>query len=71
MSTAQEDLKVRPYQVAPETFVIPQLIPAPPVGHFYLNSMIITGREPVIVDTGTPSLPAPGPACLSFVSGCP
>ncbi len=55
MSTAQEDLRVRPYRVAPETFVIPQLIPAPPVGHFYLNSMIITGREPVIVDTGTPS----------------
>jgi hypothetical protein len=42
------------YRVADETFVIPQLEMAPPVGQFYLNSMIIRGREPVIVDTGTP-----------------
>jgi flavorubredoxin len=55
MSTAQLGLDVRPYRVAPDTFVIPQMIEAPPVGHLYLNSMIITGAEPVIVDTGTPS----------------
>jgi flavorubredoxin len=41
------------YLAAEGTYVIPQLMEAPPVGCFYLNSLVIQGREPVIVDTGT------------------
>ena len=41
-----------PYRVAPDTFVIPELIPGPPGAYVSLNSMVITGAEPVIVDTG-------------------
>lgn len=49
-----QDLKVEPYEVAEETFVIGQLHqpPGAPVG-IYLNSVVIRGKEPVIVDTGT------------------
>lgn len=46
--------RIRPSQIAPDTFVIHQLDPAPPIGNFYANSMVITGEQPVIVDTGTP-----------------
>lgn len=41
-----------PYRVAPDTFVIPELVPGPPGAFVTLNSMVITGAEPVIVDTG-------------------
>lgn len=43
-----------PYRIAPETWVIPELVPGPPgTGTVVaLNSMVITGAEPVIVDTG-------------------
>ncbi len=41
-----------PYQVAPDTFVIPELVPGPPGAYVSLNSMVITGAEPIIVDTG-------------------
>lgn len=44
-----------PYRVAPETYVIPQLLEAPPIGLVYINSMVITGAEPILVDTGAPS----------------
>lgn len=47
------DLNVTPYRVAEGTYVVPQLMEAPPVGLFYLNSLVIQGREPVLVDTGT------------------
>lgn len=49
-----QDVKVEPYEVAEETFVIGQLHqpPGAPVG-IYLNSVVIRGEEPVIVDTGT------------------
>jgi flavorubredoxin len=42
-----------PVLIAPETFLIPNLAPA---GEFLLpvNSMVIRGAEPVIVDTGAP-----------------
>ena len=38
--------------VAPDTWVIPELVPGPPGTVVPLNSMVITGAEPVIVDTG-------------------
>jgi len=44
-----------PYQVAPDTFVVPWFMQAPPVGYFCMNSLVIRGAEPVIVDTGSPA----------------
>ncbi len=44
---------VTPFRVAEGTYVVPQIMEAPPVGLFYLNSLVIQGREPAIVDTGT------------------
>jgi flavorubredoxin len=41
-----------PYRVAPGTYVIPELVPGPPGTYVSLNSMVITGAEPIIVDTG-------------------
>ena len=38
-----------PYRVAPDTYVIPELVPGPPGTYVSLNSMVITGAEPVIV----------------------
>lgn len=46
-------LTVAPYRVAEGTHVVPQLMEAPPIGLFCLNSLVIQGSEPVIVDTGT------------------
>jgi flavorubredoxin len=47
---------LEPYQIAEETFVIPWALEAPPVGHFPMNSMIIRGAEPILVDTGSPAV---------------
>lgn len=55
MSTEQADLTMAPYAVAPDTWVVPWLLEAPPVGIFPMNSLVIKGREPVIVDTGSPA----------------
>src|SRR4051812_10813178 len=41
-----------PYQVADETFVIPELHLQPGAPGVYVNSLVIRGAEPVIVDTG-------------------
>ncbi len=47
---------VPPTEVAPETFVIHQVQEALGQPLFvYINSMVIRGAEPVIVDTGTPA----------------
>ncbi len=47
---------VSPTRIAADTFVIHQVQPALGQPLFvYLNSMVIRGREPVIVDTGTPA----------------
>lgn len=50
---AQHD--VRPHQITNDTFLITWGLDAPPVGHFPMHSMLIRGREPVIVDTGAPA----------------
>ncbi|MDP8992823.1 MAG: MBL fold metallo-hydrolase [Actinomycetota bacterium] len=42
----------QPYRVAPDTWVIPETVPAAPGTVVPVNSMVITGAEPVIVDTG-------------------
>lgn len=45
---------IAPQEIAPETWLIPQLT-APEDGIFIpINSMLIRGAEPVIVDTGAP-----------------
>ena len=44
----------RPEAIAPETFLIPNLAPGPDGLLLPVNSMVIRGREPVIVDTGAP-----------------
>lgn len=43
-----------PFEIAPETFVIPNLAPGEPGVYVPVNSMVIRGAEPVIVDTGAP-----------------
>ena len=43
-----------PYEISPETFVIPNLAPAEPGVYVPVNTMVIRGQEPVIVDTGAP-----------------
>lgn len=43
-----------PQQIAPETFLIPNLAPAGEGVFLPVNSMVIRGTEPVIVDTGAP-----------------
>src|SRR5215203_5352570 len=49
-------IHVPPTEVAPDTFVIHQVQPALGAPLFvYINSMVIRGEEPVIVDTGTPA----------------
>lgn len=55
MAIAEVELTATPYRIAQDTYVIPRLDEAPPIGNFYMNSMVIVGKEPVIVDTGTPS----------------
>ena len=47
---------VPPTLIAPDTYVIHQVQPALGEPLFvYLNSMVIVGEEPVIIDTGTPA----------------
>ena len=56
MTTTETFNLLEPYQIADETFVIPWALEAPPVGHFPMNSMVIRGAEPVLVDTGAPAV---------------
>ncbi len=44
----------RPEAIGPDTFLIPRLAPGPDGLFLPVNSMVIRGREPVIVDTGAP-----------------
>jgi flavorubredoxin len=43
-----------PVEIAPETFLIPNLFPAGEGLYVPVNAMLIRGAEPVIVDTGAP-----------------
>lgn len=42
-----------PYRIAQDTWVIPEYFPAGPDAFVPINSMVIAGAEPVVVDTGT------------------
>jgi flavorubredoxin len=41
-----------PHQVADDTWLIPRIEPAGPEGYVFLNSLVIRGEQPVLVDTG-------------------
>ncbi len=43
-----------PVPIARDTFLIPNLAPADPGTYVQVNSMLIRGEEPIIVDTGAP-----------------
>ena len=43
-----------PVQVAPETFLIPNLAPGGDGVYVPVNSLLIRGAEPIVVDTGAP-----------------
>jgi flavorubredoxin len=45
---------VRPQRIAPDTFLIPNLMPAEPGTYVFMNSLVIRAAEPVVVDTGAP-----------------
>ena len=44
----------RPFEVAPETFILPSSLPVPlpGFGHIPINSYLIKSREPVLIDAG-------------------
>jgi flavorubredoxin len=43
-----------PQRIAPDTWLIPNLVPAGDGLYLPANAMVIRGREPVLVDTGAP-----------------
>jgi flavorubredoxin len=43
-----------PVEIAADTWLIPNLAPAEPGTYVPVNSMLIRGEEPIIVDTGAP-----------------
>src|SRR4051794_2597634 len=45
---------VAPYQVADDAWLIPNFAPAGPGILLPVNSMVIRGAEPIVVDTGAP-----------------
>lgn len=54
-STPAHDVPAtRVQQIAPDTWLIPNLAPAGDGLYLPVNSMVIRGRQPVIVDTGAP-----------------
>lgn len=46
--------RLDPIEIAPETFLLPHLFPMGPDEFIPVNSMLIRGEEPVIVDTNAP-----------------
>jgi flavorubredoxin len=43
-----------PQRIAPDTFLIPNLVPAEPGTYVFVNSLVILAEQPVVVDTGAP-----------------
>lgn len=42
-----------PIRVGPDTWLLTRLATVPPLGRLFLNSAVITAREPIVIDTGT------------------
>jgi flavorubredoxin len=45
---------VEPQRIAPDTFLIPNLVAAQPGTYVFINSMVILAEQPVVVDTAAP-----------------
>ena len=45
---------LKAHEVAPDTFVIPTPHEVPGRGLLFVNSMVIRGEEPVLIDTTQP-----------------
>jgi flavorubredoxin len=45
---------LKPYRASPDTWVLPSYLTVPGLGLIVLNSYLIQGREPVVIDTGMP-----------------
>ena len=43
-----------PHRIAADTWLIPNIVPAGPGAYLMVNSMLIRGAEPIVVDTGAP-----------------
>jgi flavorubredoxin len=46
-------IPVRPERIAPDAWLVTELFPGVPGAHVPVRSLVLTGTEPVIVDTGT------------------
>jgi flavorubredoxin len=46
--------ETHPYELADDTWLITNLAPAGPDGYLSVNSMVIRGEQPIVVDTGAP-----------------
>jgi flavorubredoxin len=51
---AQAQPRLAPQRIAGDTWLIPHLVPGGPGAYLPINSMVIRGAQPVIVDTGAP-----------------
>src|SRR4051794_1410209 len=45
---------VSPYRLVEDTWLIPNLVPAEPGLFLPVNTMVIRGEQPIVVDTGAP-----------------
>ena len=43
-----------PHRIADETFLIPNLVAAGPDAYLSVNSMVVRGEQPIVIDTGAP-----------------
>jgi len=46
--------RTEPVPIAPQTWLIPNLVAAEPPTYLAVNSLLVRGSEPIIVDTGAP-----------------
>lgn len=72
-------IPLQPERIAPDTWLVTELFPGAPGAHVPVRSLVITGEQPVIVDTGTSlnrrawteavwSIVDPGDVCWVFLS---
>jgi flavorubredoxin len=46
-------ITVRPERIAPDAWLVTELFPGAPGAHVPVRSLVLTGEQPVVVDTGT------------------
>ena len=52
--TASATPVAEPQSIAPDTYLIPNLVPAEPGSYVFVNTLVILAEQPVVVDTGAP-----------------